>query len=384
MSRPGTTITRSDTRATRSPRTATGPWFVVGLTGTADADNDVTKSVPSLAEYGRRFGSRASHTDPILFDSVEEYFADGGSEVFVSKIIGTGGAGAVVDADIGTALDKFAEDLGPGQVSAPGQTTAARQLLVAAHAALRNRIEILDFADTNNVATLTAAADPAGITSAQRRVVGGFAPWIVIPPAASGGGNRTVPPSALVAAKMAQNDARGITPNQPSAGDFGVSDYAIGVTQVFEDADRATLNENGVNVIRQVNGVVKIYGYRTLADPVTDPNWIELSAARLFMGVQAEANAVADRFVFRQIDGQGKTISEFGGALTGVLLPYWQKGSLYGDTPGEAFRVQVDSAVNTPETIANGELNAKLFLKVSPFAEEVIIDISKTKITEAV
>lgn len=384
MSRPGTTITRSDTRATRSPRTATGPWFVAGITGTADVDADVSKPVPSFAEYARRFGSRASHATPVLFDAVEAYFADAGSEVFVSPVTGTGVAGAVQDADIGTALDKFSEDLGPGQVSAPGQTTAPRQLLVAAHAALRNRVEILDYADTDVVATLTAAADPAGFSTAQKRVTGGFAPWVTIPPAASGGGNRTIPPSAIVAAAMARNDARGITPNQPSAGDLGVSDYAIGVTQVFDDADRSTLNENGVNIIRFINGAVKIYGYRTLADAVTDTNWIELSAARLFMAVQAEANAVADRFVFRQIDGQGKTIAEFGGALTGILLPYWQKGSLFGDTPGEAFRVQVDSAVNTPETIADGQLNAKLFLKVSPFAEEVVLDISKTKITEAV
>lgn len=381
MSRPGTTITRSDTRATRSPRTGTGPWFIAGITGTADADDDVTKSVPSLAEYARRFGSRAAHVaagDAVLFDEVESYFADAGSEVFVSPTADE------TDPVLDAALALFVRDLGPGQVSAPGRTTATAQLIVAARAVLTNRIEIIDVEDTGVEADLITASDPAGITVAERRAVGLFAPWIDIPPAAAGGGNRRIPPSGIVAAAMARNDARGHSPNEPSAGELGVSDFAVGVSQTFDDDTRNTLNQNGVNVIRMLNGAVRIYGYRTLADPVTDENWLLLSNARLFMAIQAECDSVAERFVFRQIDGQGRVISEFGGALTGVLLPYWQRGSLYGLTPGEAFRIDVSSNVNTPETIANGELNAKVYLRTSPFAEEVKLDINKTKITEAV
>lgn len=381
MSRPGTTITRSDTRATRSPRTGTGPWFIAGITGTADADDDVTKSVPSLAEYARRFGSRAAHVtagDAVLFDSVESYFADGGAEVFVSPTDDN------TDPVLGAALDLFTRDLGPGQVSAPGRTTAAQQVLVAGHAVLNNRIQILDTTDTATEATLIAASDPAGITVPERRISGLFTPWIDIPPAASGGGNRRIPPSGMVAGLMARNDARGLSPNDPAAGELGISDYALGVSQIFDDPTRETLNENGVNVIVQRNGLVKVYGYRTLADPVTDASWLPLSNARLFMAIQAELDAVAERYVFKQIDGQGRLLSQFGGALTGVLVPYWQRGSLYGNSAGEAFRVDVSGNVNTPETIANGELNAQVFLKTSPFAEEVKLDINKTKITEAV
>jgi hypothetical protein len=381
MSRPGTTTTRSDTRATRSPRTGTGPWFIAGITGTVDADADPTKSVPSLAEYARRFGSRAQHVtagSAIMFDEADLYFADGGAEVFVSP------TADATDAVLDTALGKFTRDMGPGQVSAPGRVTATAHLLVDAHAALNNRIAINDAPDTNIVSTLIALSDPAGISVAQRRVSSVFAPFVDIPAAAAGGGARRVPPSGLVAAKMAQNDGRGVTPNQPAAGDFGVSDFATGVSQTFDDADRQTLNENGVNLIRAINGIVKVYGFRTLADPLTDENWLELSAARVFMAIQSEADTVAERFVFRQIDGQGKTISEFGGALTGVLLPYWQRGSLYGRTAGESFRVDVSSNVNTPETIADRQLNAKLYLKTSPNAEEVVLDINKVKITEAV
>lgn len=378
MPRPGTTITRSDTRATRSPRTETGPWFIVGPTGTVDVDDDVAQSVTSMSEYARRFGSRAQHVTATsdLFDCVDNFFAEGGSEVFVSPVGGTG--------TVAEAVALFSQDLGPGQVSAPGNLTGADQIALSDHAVTHNRIAIWDLPDTNVEADLMTAAEPLGITTAQRRITGAFAPWVDIPPAAAGSGNRRVPPSGLVAGRISRNDALGESPNEPSAGILGESVYAVGVSQVFDDDGRRTLNENGVDIIKSVNGLVKVYGYRTLADPVTDENWITLSNSRLFMAIQAECDATGERFVFRQIDGQGKTISEFGGALTGVLLPYWQQGSLYGLSAGEAFRVDVSANVNTPETIANGEINAKLYLRTSPFAEEVIIDINKIKTTEAV
>lgn len=382
MSRPGTTITRSENRSTRSIRTGTGPWFVAGITGTADADTDPTKVVPSFAEYARRFGSRAQHVtagDAILFDSMEAYFADGGAEAYVSR------TADAVTATLTAALGLLVRDLGPGQVSAPGRTSADQQVAVAAHAEITNRTALIDLPNSATVATLTAAADPAGITTNQGRVSGGFGgAWVQIPPAATGGAIRVIPPSPIVAAAMARNDARGRSQNEPSAGELGISSYAVGVTQQFTDSDRNTLNANGVNVLKPIDGEVVIYGYRTLADPVSDPNWVDLSNARLFMAVQADCDAVAKRFVFRQLDGQRLTIAEYGGALTGVILPYWQKGSLFGATPGEAFRVDVGTNVNTIDSMANKELNASVYLKVSPFAEEVKLNINKTKITEAV
>jgi hypothetical protein len=193
-----------------------------------------------------------------------------------------------------------------------------------------------------------------------------------------------MPPEAVVAAIMARNDGDGVTPNQPSAGIFGESSYALAPLYSFTDAERATLNLNGVNLLRSIYGGVRVYGYRTLADPTTDDNWINLANARLFMAIEAEASAIAERYVFRQIDGQGHTISEFGGELTGMLLPYWQRGSLYGVTPSEAFRVDVGPNVNTAASIAGGFLRANVILKVSPFAEEVVIELVKSRITEEV
>lgn len=380
MSRPGPTITRSSTRPARSAPTGTGPWFTAGMTGTVDSDaRGVRKPCTSLTEYATRFGSRTSHgANTEMYDAAEQYFRDRGSQMFVSK------TATAVDADLTTALGLFTRDLGPGQVSAPGRTTATARLILANHGRDNNRVFVGAYTNVNDVAALTAQATIAGITPEAERVTGLFGPWVVIP-GLTPGSTRTISPESIVAAAMSRNDARGITPNQPSAGDgFGVSPSAVDVTFSFSDVDRTTLNANGVNLLRSMFDGVRIYGYRTLADPSADANYISLANARLFMAIQAQLDAVAERFVFRQIDGQRMTISEFGGQLTGVLLPFWERGSLYGTNPQDAFHVEVGENVNTEDTIENGELLASVTLRMSEYAEEVVLDLVKVPTTEAV
>jgi phage tail sheath protein FI len=382
VSRPGTTITRSDTKPARTVPTSISPWFIAGVTGTVDTLGAAGVRTPctSLTDYATRFGNRAAHaTAPELYDSVEFYFKEGGSKLFVSR------TADALDATLTAALALFTRDLGPGQVSVPGRTTATAMAIIAAHAEATNRVGILDGPNTNVVATLTALATPGTITPNQERITALFAPWVVVPGVA-GGANRTIPPSGIVAGLMAKNDSGGITPNQPSAGQLGISAYGLDVSQTFIDVDRTTLNANGINLLKIAGGQVRVYGYRTLANPAdsVESNYLQLSNARLFMRIQAELDAIGERYIFRQIDGQRLTINEYGGVLTGALLPYWQRGSLYGTNPEDAFRVDVGPNVNTDATIANGELHASIMLRMSPFAEEVFMDLVKTRITEAI
>jgi phage tail sheath protein FI len=136
--------------------------------------------------------------------------------------------------------------------------------------------------------------------------------------------------------------------------------------------------------MRFLYGGVRVYGYRTLADPELNPNWTMLSNSRLYTAIAAQANAIAERFTFAELDGQRRKVNEFGGVLAGMLLPYWTRGSLYGATPQEAFNVDVGAQVNTDATLAAGELHAVIALRMSPFAERVILEIVKTAPTEAV
>ena len=60
------------------------------------------------------------------------------------------------------------------------------------------------------------------------------------------------------------------------------------------------------------------------------------------------------------------TIAAFHGDLNGMLGDLFDLGALYGDTPDDAFDINTSPAVNTIETIANGELHAILSVKMSP------------------
>lgn len=294
-------------------------------------------------------------------------------------------AASIVDASWLAAFARFTADLGPGQVFAPGRTTTAGQIQLANHALSSNRRAILDGPDTPTAATLTA--QPAAVVDSslrRSRFSGLFAPWLRIP-GITVGSVRIVPPSAAVAGLIARNDAAGISPNQPAAGEFGIFNSVLSLTQTYDDATRQTLNAAGVNIIRDIYGVRKVYGFRTTADPSTDQRWIGLGNTRLHMAVSALANLVGERFIFRQIDGQGRLFQEFGAALIAeACMPFFLAGSLFGNAPDEAFKVDVGGAVNTATTIQNNELHAVISLRMSPFGEEVDIEIVKYLVTESI
>lgn len=288
----------------------------------------------------------------------------------------------IVDANWLTALDRLTADLGPGQVSAPGRTTANGHTQLLAHAAATRRVAILDAPDTATQATLTSAASAA--RAGNQRFGGMFAPWISAPGLLAGT-TRLIPPSGLVAGKIAKNDAAGLGAAEPAAGDNGESLFATGLSQIaWSDATRQTLNSAGVNVIRSVFGAVRVYGWRSLVDAVVDPEWVSLGSVRLYMAIAANSASISEAFLFDKIDGQGKKIAEFGGALRGLLMDYYHNGDLYGATPEEAFYVDVGNQVNTPERLAMNELRAVLNVKMSPFGEFVQVEIVKRPITEGV
>jgi hypothetical protein len=277
------------------------------------------------------------------------------------------------------ALGYFTRDLGPGQVSIPGNTTTGNRQALLTHARTYNREALLDGTDTSSRSTLVTEAQ--GLQGNEYGAL--FASWILIPGLVSST-YRTVPPSALAAGLMARSDATQ-SPNVPAAGDNGLARYVLGLSQVaWGDSDRELLNDNGVNAFRQIAGDVVLYGYRTLTKPGVDISWRSLANQRLRLKITREAELVAESFLFDQIDGQGRKIAEFAGALTGVLTGYYNAGSLYGETPDDAFSVDVGESVNTPSTLAAGELRAVLTMRMSPFAERVVIEIVKVSVDQSI
>jgi phage tail sheath protein FI len=263
----------------------------------------------------------------------------------------------------------------PGRSSVPASTACMQ------HALDNNRCAVLEAPDSGDLPTLQALAaalrgQPGDRFSAL------FSPWADIAGIASAT-TRPVGWAGIQAGLIARADAAG-GPNVASAGmSDGQSRTALDLRDAFSDQQRNTLMTAGVNTAREVYGAIEGYGFRTLVDPVADANWRGFNNSRLIMQITARAEAIAERYVFAGIDGRGHLLAAFQGDLSGMLLDYWPDGGLYGDTPADAFQVEVGPSVNPPDQLADGVIKAVISLRCSPFAEYVVVEIVKVPAQEA-
>lgn len=333
----------------------------------------------------------ATQGDLANFLALSGYARLVGTDATVALAAGTvqlaGGTDGVVPVASTTAVPDacaaIPKTLGPGQLLAPGKTSSNDHGALLASAEVTNRYAILDGGPNDASSTLLAAAALLR-PSAQARHGMLWGPWAVVPGLAPGT-FRQVPWSALQAGIIARNDLGG-NPNQAAAGQWGVSQYAVGLTRNYTDTEAEQLLLGGVDTARTVYGAIQAYAYRSLVDPA-GPNaeWREANHGRLAMALVADSDAAGQAFVFAQLDGRGHTVADFGGTLAGICLDYYNDGALYAepgsDDPSTAFVVNVGPAVNTPEKLADQILSAVLSVRMSPSAELVRIQIVKYPIT---
>jgi hypothetical protein len=289
---------------------------------------------------------------------------------------GTDDHASAGDAQVQAAADLLVEDLGPGQISAPGRTTAAIHEILIEHARTHNRIAYLDTADQASKATLLAAAAAvADLVGAGR--AGLFGTWGVAPgivPRTT----RNVPGSAHAAGLTARAEFEFGNPAAVPAGDAVPADYLLDIRVPaggFTDADYTELNAAGINMTRSFrNRGIQLYGYRSVS---SEPEWQQLQWARELASLTARLGAITQGYTFRTIDGKGKVFADLKGELKGECMKDFNRDALYGETSDEAFQIITDESVNTPTTIAAGEIHAQARVKISPFGEGVFLDIVK-------
>lgn len=301
---------------------------------------------------------------------------DGGGGSATSATVtltgGTDDRSNITAAEWKVALDLFDADLGPGQVAVPGITSAAVHEEILLHASTRNRFGLLDADPSDSAATIVSAAEAL--------TAGGLGKHgAMIAPRVSDRG-ALLPGSPYVAGRIAQTD-RTAGPGQYAAGaNFGELED-VGVSTVYSDDERNALNEAGVQVIHNVKGAIRIYGFRTLAG--ADSDYVEAAHSRVIMALRADLESAMEPFVLKKIDGRGKRLAELQGVLMGVCQRYYQRDDLYGDTPEKAFRVDAGSAQNTPSSIAAKELHASVAVRVVPGAERIYLNLTKAPTAES-
>lgn len=291
------------------------------------------------------------------------------------------------------ALAAFGSTLGPGQVLAPGQAETSLAGISSAlglHAQNNNRVAIRNMPD--NISAAAAVTDIGSFgASAIASYVGAWAGNRNLP-GITPGISRSVSPDAVIAGLCARADAQTGNPNTAAAGVNFPLAYATAPTSLvsgapsdtYSLADLQTLNAAGINTFQTVDGLPCNYGFVSTEPSTTDGIYWQFSHSRLRMFIVAQAQLIGQPYVFGQIDGQGSLANQFGGALHAMMQTLWAAGALYGQTAQDAFNVDVGSDVNTPATIAAGQLNALITCSFSPFAQNVQILVNVVPITQAV
>lgn len=134
---------------------------------------------------------------------------------------------------------------------------------------------------------------------------------------------------------------------------------------------------------RVIFGQLRAYGYRSLESKAL-LRWWQFSNSRLRMRIQAQLEEIGESYVFRQVDGRGVVLSILAGEITAMLMEHFAADALHGETPQEAFRVDVGPAVNPTAQLAAGQVNAVVVIRPAPFGEEIVISLVRTSITEPV
>jgi len=199
-----------------------------------------------------------------------------------------------------------------------------------------------------------------------------YAPWILVFDPRSGG-NIPVPPSAAVAGRLAATDAsRGV--HKAAAGiEDGRFRSVLGLSYSFIDADQASLNSKGINILRRFNGVGNvIWGARTVS---SDPEWRYLNVRRLFLFLEKSIQNSTSWVVFEPNDRTlWKSIER---NIAAFLKLQWMQGALVGATEEQAYYVRCNEETNPPESRDLGRVITEIGVAPSKPAEFVIFRISQ-------
>jgi hypothetical protein len=320
----------------------------------------------NFTEFADKFGGGFSATvagQNVLAHAMRGFFTNGGTLCYVVRV--------AQETDVKLALEKLEPYDDISMIAAPGVTTGTVIDDIVAHCTLlRDRIAILD---APNVSVAELAAMLPGQTGALYKstdFAALYTPWLqVANPLAPG--LVAVPPSGHIAGIYARTDAnRGVHKAPANEVVLGARDGSIKIGR----AQQATINLQGANCIRVMNGALKVWGARTLAgDTGTRSQFKYIPIRRLMSFIYKSIDQGTQWAVFEPNgpDLWAKIIRNVGSFLNGI----WAQGALAGTVPQEAFYVKCDAENNPPDQRANGQLVVEVGVAVLYPAEFVVFRI---------
>jgi hypothetical protein len=351
------------TRTAQAARGAVGRTDKLFLCGPAASVTSGRVDLRSIADFEAAVGLRNAGTTA-SWDAVQTYFRAGGKQcTFAPYATDYGDALALIDDP------KY----GPGQLVVLGEPPGATLYSdMQAACQANNRVALRDVTQD---AAVTQLETDGGTAPANDEYGATFGPWLTVPPPPGvvGANPREIPGSIAIAALCALVDADG-NPNRAAAGDDYPLQYATGMTLDISATDRAALFQAGVNAFDDTV-VLENYGFQTnKAQDVNDPYW-QFNCSRARMALVDRSTLRARPFMFRPLDGRGRLEGELQADLEDECNKLFLVDAMYGDTPQDAYDVNVTSSVNTVDTIAQGELHAVASVVWTLHAISVEVDL---------
>lgn len=187
-----------------------------------------------------------------------------------------------------------------------------------------------------------------------------------------------VPPSGHVAGIYARTDEeRGVHKAPANAAVLG----ALNVKYYIGRPKHELLNPQGVNVIRNINGNITVWGARTIGGN-KNSEWKYVNVRRLFLYIRESIDEGTQWVVFEPNDAKlwGKIRRNISDFLTNV----WRAGALFGSTPEQAFYVKCDEETNPPEVRELGQVVTEIGIAIVRPAEFVIFRVSQAGSLESI
>lgn len=149
---------------------------------------------------------------------------------------------------------------------------------------------------------------------------------------------------------------------------------ALGLEYQVSKNEQGDLNTNGINVIRNLNGNIRIWGARTLGGSANG-EYVYISVRR-FMNFLRESIDEGTQWVVFEPNAE-PLWQRIRRSVTGFLTVVWRDGALFGDSPEEAFYVKCDETTNPPEVRDLGRVVTEIGVAIVKPAEFVIFRISQ-------
>jgi phage tail sheath protein FI len=150
----------------------------------------------------------------------------------------------------------------------------------------------------------------------------------------------------------------------------------VGVERKLTGTELDSLNMANVNAIRHLPGAgVVIMGGRTLKLSGSDKY---VASRRTLIYIRSSLISSTRFAIFEPNDEHLWLVLR--SIIERFLLDFWQVGGLRGNSADEAFYVKCDDEMNTPQSIAAGEVKVQIGVALQFPAEFVVFTLSQREV----